>query len=467
MNLAVCSLSIGKAYKKAVQHCTRSLKAYCTKHNYPLITDESLANHDRDYMWSKVPLMREHLPNYDYIVWIDGDMTIMNDEITLEHIIEMYLGNKETIMSIDCGDQINTGFWIVKNTEAMRNLLDLISNLPELAGNYHEQGVFNELYKKNLFDLQRRSRIISEPCQRIFNASVCNYVIGDFIMHFLGIRNLETLEFAAQKYHPTKHPDEKDSDFKWRMAEMKRKHATQPNQRYVSTPPIVRTTICTFYTGDKYSEDVVKHGQLSMELYCKRNNYSFFRETENLVDGTDLPAHWVKMALLLKMMKESKNDDYIVWMDADVMIMNHSITIESIIEDHMNGKDFLLCRDVSGEINTGVIIVRNTDYAKSVLELNLALPELRYRGCEDQDTFNQLYIRNLLNLQDHASILSPSNQNIMNCCVGCYHWGDFLIHFFSLGKDGLKSAFDDFYPFQKDGEHLSRYMYRKKWLKAK
>ena len=75
-------------------------------------------------MWSKVPLLREILPKYDYVIWIDGDMMIMNPDIRLEHFIELYLGNKETMMSIDSGGQINTGFWVLKNTPYILNLLE-------------------------------------------------------------------------------------------------------------------------------------------------------------------------------------------------------------------------------------------------------------------------------------------------------------------------------------------------------
>jgi len=462
MKLAVCSLAIGKEYKDTVKLCTITLKQYCEKHNYPLITDETLANHERDYMWSKVLLIREQLPKYDYIVWIDGDMSIMNDEIKLEHFIELYLGNKDTMLSVDVGGQINTGFWVVKNTPYMQRLLDLIYTLPELAGNYHEQGVFNIIYEKNLYKLQKHSRIILEIEQRIFNASMCNYVVGDFLLHFLGIKNNANLKKSIQDHCPFKYDEEEDWAYGNRMEWMKNKYTEIQNMRYISCPPKVKITVCTFYTGDKYTEDVVKYGQKSMVDYCAKHNYTFYKEEKQLVP--DLPAHWTKIALLLQIM-EGTEDDYVVWLDADIMIMNQDIKIESIIEEYMNGKDFLLSRDVSGEINTGVFIIRNTEYAKSVLELNLKLPELRYRGYEDQDVFNQLFNRNFLNLQDNSVILTPRQQNVMNCCVGCYKWGTWLIHFFSLGKDGLRKAFNDFYPHLKDGEVVPCFEHRIRWLK--
>lgn len=459
MKIAVCSLAIGVEYKKVVHYCTETLKKYCEKQNYPLITDETYAIHDRDYMWSKIPLLRKTLSDYEYVVWIDGDMMIMNEEIRLEQFIDLYLGNKDTMMSIDCGNQINTGFWVIKNTPYMHNLLDIIENLPELAGNYHEQGVFNELHKRNLFDLQKHSRIIAEVEQRLFNATMSNYVIGDFLIHFLGIRNLTKLSQCINNHNPYTIEHEK---FKAKSEWLSDKYKNIHNPRYINCKPKISIEVCTFYTGEKYADSVIKHGQKSMRQYCEKYKYPFHVQKESLVP--DLPPHWTKIALLLKLAKE-RNCDYLVWLDADIMIMNHDISVESLIEKHMDGKDFLLSRDISNEINTGVWIVRNTDYAKSVMELILNLPELRYRNCEDQDAFNKVYVKNILQFQEHCSILPMSEQHIMNCCVGCFKWGCWLIHFFSLSKEGLEKSFNDFCPLQKDDENEGVFNHRLGWLK--
>ena len=36
---------------------------------------------------------------------------------------------------------------------------------------------------------------------------------------------------------------------------------------------------------------------------------------------------------------ETSDSDYIVWLDADIMIVEHNISIESIIEQNMDGKE--------------------------------------------------------------------------------------------------------------------------------
>ena len=462
MKLAVCSLAIGEKYKKAVELCTNTLVKYCEKQKYPLITEETYAIHDRDYMWSKIPLLRKTLPDYDYLVWIDGDMMIMNDNFRLEKYIEHYLGNKEIMMSIDVGGQINTGFCVVKNTPYMNNLLEMIQYLPELAGEYHEQGVFNRLYEKDMLGLVEKSRIIPETEQRLFNASMCNFVIGDFLIHFLGIRDFNKLSIVSNDHYPFKKDTETQQDYEDRQQWLKDIYTNIRNYRYLGCPQKAKIEVCTFFTGNKYVEDTIRYGQRSMKMYCEKYNYEYHVSTDIL--EKELPPHWTKIALLLKLCKE-RDCDYLAWFDADVMIINHDISIEDIILEHMHGKDFLLSRDISNEINTGVWIIRNTEYTRNMLELILKLPELRYRGCEDQDSFNKVYCKNIMKFQEHASILPINQQHIMNCCVGCYKWGVWLIHFFSLSKDGLTKSFNDFYPFKRDNENDDMYNFRLNWVK--
>ena len=463
MKLAVCSLSIGEEYKQVVQYCILSLHKYCEKHNYPLITDETYVIEDRDYMWSKVPLLRRTLPNYDYVIWIDADIMIMNHETKLEHLIDLYLGNRQMMLAFDCGNQINTGFWVLRNSQYTKDILDIIQNIPEIAGNFHEQGVLTELYiKKNLFNLKKHTRIISEVNQRIFNATIYNYVCGDFLIHFLGIRKWDNLSRLDREHYPFQKLDESSEYFLNRMEWFNEKYKVIQNQRYIDCKPQATVEVCTFFTGDKYTPDIIQYGLKSMQDYCNKYQYSFYKFNESLVP--DLPPHWNKFAVMLEILNKEETD-YLVWFDIDIMIMNHDISVHNIISKHMDGYDLLACRDISEEINTGVLIVRNTEYVRKILELMLNLPELRYRGCEDQDIFNKIYERNIMEFQNKCKILPSCQQTELNPCVGKYKWGVWLIHFFSLSKESVQKAFNDFYPFQKDGEFEELYQYRINWLK--
>ena len=125
----------------------------------------------------------------------------------------------------------------------------------------------------------------------------------------------------------------------------------------------------------------------------------------------------------------------------------------------------MLSRDISHHINTGFWIVKNTEYSMDILKCVHQFPELRDRIYEDQDVFNQLYKRNILELQNHSTILSTEQQHIMNCCVGLYKWGYFLIHFMSLSRHGLRKSLQTFYPKKRDDENDNQYEWRLNFMK--
>jgi hypothetical protein len=463
MNIAVCSLAIGDEYGKAIKLCRKSLSEYCQKHNYTFVIQYTDIIENRDLMWNKIPLIRKILPKYDYVVWVDADMMIMNYDFHLERLIELYLGSRDMLLSCDSGNQINTGFWVIKNSPFSQDILSLIEHCPEIAGHFHEQGVLNTLYYENRVNgIQNRIRILGEIEQRLINATIYNYVIGDFLIHFLGVRNNERLSMLSNDHFPRQKENEDDLWYKKRKDWFEQKYSNVRNPRYIIPSPKVKIAVCEFFTGEKYSDSVIKYGQLSMQKYCQKHAYKYIVETKQLV--SHLKPHWTKFALLSQTLK-SNDCDFAVWFDADIMIMNHDIKIEDIIEQHMNGKDFLLSRDISNEINTGVCIVRNTEYAVKILDTLVKFPELKSHGNHDQDTFNIFYNRNIMDFSRHCSIIDKERQHIMNCCVGKFKYGYWLIHFISMSKEWLEKAFNDFYPFKKDEENEFMYLHRISWVK--
>jgi hypothetical protein len=465
MKIGVCTLNSGHEYKESVKLCIDSLNKYCFINNYTLINDESILG-NREPMWNKMLLLEKYLKIldcnsfvYDYLVWIDSDIMIMNTNIKLENLIFDYMCNKDFMLATDSGLQINTGVWFIKNTEYSRNIISLIYNLPELAGNYHEQGVFIQLYNKNLFNLKEHSIIIPENHHNLFNCSLYTYNYGDFLIHFLGIHKKEWMEIVTNDYYPYQKLNEDINNYNNRLDFIKSKS----NNRYSIPKPYIKICVCTIINGDKYTDDVVYLSNKSLKMYCEKHDYELVIE-KDLLDN-NLPPHWSKL-LLMKKLLSNNSYDYIVWLDADILICNHDIKLEDIMKKYMDNKSFLLTRDISEHINTGVWFVKNCQYSINLLELNFKLSELRYRGYEDQDVLNRIYDRNLLNFKDNSVILPPNSQHIFNCCVGLYKYGTFLIHFFSLSKQGLKEAFNDFYPFKLDYEDEYTYNNRLEWIKS-
>ena len=221
MKIAVCSLSIGDEFRQITRNGIKSKKLYCEKHGYTFIDDESVYDNTRPHAWSKILLVKKYLQEYDYIMWIDGDTFIMNDEITIEERLQKLNPEDKDLLLANDHVCANTGVFFIKNTEFSMQLLDEIYkqtyfvNNP-LFGDY-EQNAYIKLYDDNWNNIQTHVKTIRYPYQIEFNSYWCNYYYGHFILHFAGCRNKNDLRLCMEKFCPIKKDEESDESFKSRI----------------------------------------------------------------------------------------------------------------------------------------------------------------------------------------------------------------------------------------------------------
>eukprot|EP00438_Fugacium_kawagutii_P008344 Skav233358 [mRNA] locus=scaffold394:560608:562005:+ [translate_table: standard] len=116
------------------------------------------------------------------------------------------------------------------------------------------------------------------------------------------------------------------------------------------------------------------------EAYCQSKQYTFKRillspeDMQQLAGGRHLA--WAKVALLLELVQgmdgahrsmlgrrqlnvDSLDYDYIVWIDADAMILDHSVRLEYFVEV-AGGADFIIGEDMADTdlLNTGLMFFR-------------------------------------------------------------------------------------------------------------
>lgn len=97
--------------------------------------------------------------------------------------------------------------------------------------------------------------------------------------------------------------------------------------------------------------------------YCQRNSYGHH---EVLIDD-NLPwaeKVWSKIGLIKRYLPGC---DWLMWIDADAMVMNHTFSLESIIAGCQEGTDLIICKDYpTGDpkgINAGVFLIRNCEWS--------------------------------------------------------------------------------------------------------
>lgn len=190
-----------------------------------------------------------------------------------------------------------------------------------------------------------------------------------------------------------------------------------------STPNLINTTTISAELNTKYAET---HG------------YAFYQYPDTMV-----PKHiitWNKIRVLMDMLSETRHE-WIMWIDADAVVTNRNISIEDIIRATERSKtkkerendriDLIVCNDVGGwPINTGVMLWRNTNWARKLLKKLWATEHIPHmRGAE------QAQLIKLLQHEDPSrkrhTIL---DQTAFNAHPSVHRDGMFIIHMMGFSE---------------------------------
>lgn len=217
MKIGLCTLTIGEAYKERTKWTTVNKKSYCKRHGYDFIEDESIWDKSKPIPWSKILLLLKYLEQYDYIVWIDADILIMNMDIKIETFINRY-PEYDQITGSDWKMQ-NTGVWIIKNTmfsklflkEVWDNVYDEKSDPKERYMNWEQGSVIN-LMDRNFMNCKDKIKV-TYPEE--MNSYWFNYFPGHFVLHFAGVR--DELDSLIKEYYPERLDTDSDQSYHDRM----------------------------------------------------------------------------------------------------------------------------------------------------------------------------------------------------------------------------------------------------------
>lgn len=216
-------MSIGTEYKEITKYSRENKILYAKKHGYYFIEDESIyIEGAKEIPWYKILLILKYLDKYDYIVWMDADLLVMNNEIKLEDIIEKY--SNYSIICGNCPRMINTGMLFVKNNDFSKQfLMDVFNNVYDPASDpseryyNYEQGSFINLWDKNHLESKIYIKITNP---REMNSYWYNYHYGDFILHGAGIRG-EMLKYFLNRFMPDKMDFDTDESYISRIKYLK------------------------------------------------------------------------------------------------------------------------------------------------------------------------------------------------------------------------------------------------------
>jgi hypothetical protein len=216
IKIGIVSLAVGEKFREDVKYGIRTKVKYCEKYGYDFIEDDSNTDHTRHLAWSKIPVILAYLEKYDYLVWMDADTIITNDDKKMEWFIREYMGDKE-LMYVESKQWVNTGVMFIKSTDYMREFMSESWNHTDKI--CWEQGAIDYLWRINWRNC--RSKIMLVPDQRTFNSSWEQWRPSQFLVHFPGCgepnRPVECLKRMMSMFCVLKKDDECYDEYIKRM----------------------------------------------------------------------------------------------------------------------------------------------------------------------------------------------------------------------------------------------------------
>lgn len=197
------TLVIGADYKKSLQTCLDSKKAYAEKHGYQFIQGgEQFWDRKKPIAWSKIPFLLyvcSQLPENTLVWQSDADVLITNPNLTIERqIVPLLPEGKDMLLTLDACGHINSGNILFRNTAWVRDFWKRVGEQTRFT--YHiwwENAAMISLYETNPTD---KSMIEITREHKKFNAYLRGlageplWEQGDFLVHFAGVYNPKDME---------------------------------------------------------------------------------------------------------------------------------------------------------------------------------------------------------------------------------------------------------------------------------
>lgn len=196
-------------------------------------------------------------------------------------------------------------------------------------------------------------------------------------------------------------------------------------------PKIAIITLCVGPDYTRAMEPLLE----SKRVYAKKHGYDFIIGDKDVWDRRR-PAPWSKFNMIQKHLDDY---DYLFWSDADAIILNHDIRLESIIALLPPHKDILWTIDACNHLNNGHMIIRGkSKWVHDYVNRAYTQEDLIHHIWWDNAAMIRLYQNNP---EDNAKIETCKEHWLFNAyifgqtekaddpTVRLYKRGDFLVHF--------------------------------------
>jgi hypothetical protein len=186
-----------------------------------------------------------------------------------------------------------------------------------------------------------------------------------------------------------------------------------------------------------YNEKMKALSDLSFratEEFCEKHGFDC--ERYKIVEY-DRPASWYKIKVILECLDQ--NYDFLLWIDADAIILNKNFNLKSLIK---TDKNFYISKDLN-TLNFGVFLARKNEFSKDLFEKIYSMTEYINHAWWEQAALIDLYNLDYNNIQSKTELVP---QNTLNAYEYQYYGFDrshdgqidsnsFIAHFPALPLD--------------------------------
>jgi hypothetical protein len=185
---------------------------------------------------------------------------------------------------------------------------------------------------------------------------------------------------------------------------------------------------------DEHYKDIAALSAPNKRQYAALHGYTF--EIEYALRDITRSPPWNKILTLEHLLPKY---DWLFWTDADSLIMNPGIKLESLIQGN---KDIIISKDWNG-INAGQFLIRNCDWSMKFLREVYGRTDFIEKDFEEQSAMGLL-----LTAPEHCTHVRYIPQPLINSYIESYQEGDFLVHFvgYRYNKLGLIETFAKWLP---------------------
>lgn len=184
-------------------------KLYCEKYELGFIVSHKKTYKERHSAWERLPLILNNITNYDYVIWIDADAYFNYDSPNIIEVIEKTPTANFIFSNDKRNDHVNSGFFIVKNSEYSINFIKLWAYNKILYKNnpypeWWDQGVLIDIINKNLLDIKKNCIIYEYGFLQYFKEEEYHNFKSKFnsipFVHHMAGQNKNLRIKASKKY---------------------------------------------------------------------------------------------------------------------------------------------------------------------------------------------------------------------------------------------------------------------------